>query len=148
MAGNAIPQFTRNGRIDSALLLAGNVASDGSGTIGVDIFNAFAADLLNGSLVDFVRFLPVAAIPASTTPTVGRVFASSRTAGATTPADTFLIGEVILPIAGASNPLTPVSPVEFAIDKRLAEGWTMLITVDASPPAGVAWRAVTFGGDY
>ena len=149
MAGNAIPQFTKNGNIGSALLIAANAASDGSGIIGTDIFVAFLADALNGSLVGLVRFLPVALAANSTTATVARIFASSKAVGVTSPADTFLIGEVVLPIAGASNPVTPASLVGFAIDMRLPAGWTILVTTDATPAAGTTWRATVLrSGDY
>lgn len=148
MPGNATPQFTKNGRLGTVLLTAANVASDGTGTIGTDIFKAFTADEDSGSLVDFIRFLPVAPVAASTTATIARIFLSSVATGVTTPDDTLLFAEVVLPVAAAANATTPVSPVEITIDRRLPEGWTVLITQHAAPAAGTNWRAVVGARDY
>ena len=147
MAGNTSPQFCRNGNIGACALTAPNGASDGSGTIGVDIFLAFAADPLNGSLVEYVRFVPTATAAASTTAAIGRVFASSATAGVVNVANTHLLGEVVLraeALLGAS----PITWIELPVNLRLPAGWTILVTTDVAPAASTAWKAVTVGGDY
>ena len=147
MAGNTSPQFTLNGVVGSALSIAGNTSSMGTGTIGVDIFLLVLAGL-EGTFIEYVRFIPVASTPTSTTATVGRLFVSSVAAGATTAANTYLLGEVVLPVTAADNALTAVNPLDIAVNFRLPAGYTLLFTTHAAPVANTNWRGVAVGGDY
>ena len=148
MAGNAIPQFCKNGAIGSVLVTAANTSSQGGGTIGTDIFKAFTADATNGSFVEYVRFIATATTPTTTTATVGRLFLSSVTSGATTSANTYLIAEMALPATAADNASTAGNPFDIAINLRVPSGWTILVTNHAAPAANTAWRLMTIGGDY
>lgn len=148
MAGNAIPQFTKNGAINSVLVTAANTSSQGGGTIATDIFKAFTADATNGSFVEYVRFSATATTPTNTTATVARVFVSSVTSGATTSANTFLVAEMALPATAADNASTAINPFDIALNIRLPAGWTILVTNHAAPAANTAWRLVVVGGDY
>ena len=148
MAGNAIPQFTKNGSIESVLVTAANTSSQGGGTIGTNIFKAFEADATNGSFVEYVRFVATATAATTTTATVGRVFASSITSGATTSVDTHLLAEMALPATAADNASTAINPFDIALNIRLPAGWTILVTNHAAPAANTAWRLVVVGGDY
>ena len=148
MAGNAIPQFCKNGVVGSVLSTAANTSSQGGGTIGTDIWKAFTADATNGSFVEFVRFIATATAPTSTTATVGRVFISSVTSGATTSANTYLIAEMALPVTAADNATTAVNPLDIAINLRVPAGYTILMTTHAAPAANTAWRLDVIGGDY
>jgi hypothetical protein len=148
MAGNASPQFTKNGAIGSVLITAANTSSQGAGTIGTDIFLVDTADATNGSFVDTLRFIPTATAPTTTTATVARVFLSSVPSGATTSANTFLVAEVTLPAIAADNATTAVFPFDVPLNLRVPAGWTILVTTHAAPAANSAWRALVIGGDY
>lgn len=149
MAANSNPRFTRVGNIGSVLVTAGNTSSQGGATaVGTDIFKAFTADATNGSFVERVRWLPTATAATTTTATVGRVFVSSVASGATTSANTYLVGEVTLPAIAADNASTAVQPLDVPLGLTLPAGWTLLVTNHAAPAANTAWRATTIGGDY
>lgn len=148
MAGNGIPQFTKNGAIGSVLVTAANTSSQGGGTIATNIFKAFTADATSGSFVEYVRFSATATAPTTTTATVARVFVSSIASGATTSADTYLVAEMALPATAADNASTAVNPFDIAINMRLPAGWTILVTNHAAPAANTAWRLLVVGGDY
>ena len=149
MAGNSTPQFCKNGTFGTPKnVTAANTSSDGGGTIATDIFLVFTADATNGSLVEFVRFIAAATTPTTTTATVGRVFASSQTSGATTNANTHLLAEVVLPATAADNTATAGNPIDVPLNVRLPAGWTILVTNHAAPAANSAWRVTPFAGDY
>ena len=148
MGGNAQPQFTRQGAINSVLVTAANTSSQGGGTIGTDTFLAFTADATNGSFVDTVRWIPTATAATTTTATVGRVYACSLASGAVTSATMHLLAEVTLPAIAADNASTPVYANDVPIGIRLPAGWTILVQCNAAPAANTAWRAVVIGGDY
>lgn len=147
MAGNATPQFTKNGVIGSAISSAANTSSSGAGTIGTNIWKILTAGS-EGTFVECVRFLPVATATTTTTATVGRVFASSVTSGATTSADTFLVAETVLPAVSAGSASTAVNNLDVPVNFRLPAGWTLLFTTHAAPASNTNWRATAFGGDY
>ena len=147
MAGNGIPQFTRNGVVGSAISTAGNTSSTGTGTIGVDIWNVITA-AVEGTFIEFVRFMAVATAPTSTTATVGRLFVSSVAAGSTTSANTFLLAEIALPITAADSATSPINPLDIPVNFRLPAGYTLLFTTHAAPAANTNWRALAVGGDY
>lgn len=148
MPGNSDPIFIRVGKNSSVLVTAANTSSQGGGTIGTDIFLAFTADATNGSFVRRVEWMPTATTPTTTTATVGRVFLSSVSSGATTSANTRLIAEVVLAATAADNAASQVFPVVIPLDLVLAPGETILVTNHAAPAASTAWRANVFGGDY
>jgi len=148
MPANRQPAFTRLGNHGAVLVTAANTSSAGGGTIGTDIFLAFTADATNGSFIQMVRWMPVATAPTTMTPTVGRVFISSVTSGATTSANTILWGEVALPNVPADNASTAVYPLEVPFGWWLKPGHTILVTNHAAPAANSNWRALAVVGDY
>ena len=96
-----------------------------------------------------MRFIATATTPTNTTATVGRVFRSSVAAGATTSANTFLVGEITLPIVAADNATAAVNVFDVPLGIALAANETILVTTHAAPAANTAWRAVAMGtGDY
>jgi len=148
MPGNSDPIFIKVGKNPSVLVTAANTSSQGGGTVGTDIFLAFTADATNGSFVRRVEWIPTATTPTTTTATVGRVFLSSVSSGATTSANTRLIAEVTLPATAADNASAAVFPTSVPLDIVLAPGETILVTNHAAPAASTAWRANVIGGDY
>ena len=149
MAANTEPIFSKNGKIGSVLVTAANTSSQGGGTIGTDIFLAFTADATNGSFIRQVRFI-VTATTANTasTATVGRVFISSVTSGATTSANTFMIAEITLPSLTADSSTAGASYIDIPLGFPIPASYTILITNHAAPAANSAWRAVVIAGDY
>lgn len=149
MAGNATPQFTKNGIFGTITVTGANTKSDGAGTIATDIFLAATADATNGSWVEAVRWIPTAtAANTATGATVGRIFISTKTSGVTTSADTFLFAEVTLASQTADSSTNAVSPIDVPMNIRLPAGYTVLVTNHAAPAANTAWRANVIGGDY
>jgi hypothetical protein len=148
MPGNTDPIFSKNGAINSVLVTAANTSSQGGGTIGTDIFKAFTADATNGSFIAKVRFIPTATTPTTTTATVGRVFISSVTSGATTSANTFLVAEITLAAIAADNASSAALYYDLLLSTPIPAGYTILVTNHAAPAANTAWRAVVFAGDY
>ena len=148
MAANTEPIFSKNGKIGSVLVTAANTSSQGGGTIDTDIFLAFTADATNGSFIRQVRFI-VTATTANTasTATVGRVFISSVTSGATTNANTFMIAEITLPSLTADSSTAGASYIDIPLGFPIPASYTILVTTHAAPAANSAWRAVVIAGD-
>ena len=147
MAANIDPIWTKNGNANGVPITAANTSSEGGGTIGTNIFLAFTAGAA-GAFVKNVQFAPTATAPTTTTATVARVFLSSKSAGATTSADTWLLGEVALPAASADSATVANNVFNVPIDRPIPAGYTILVTNHAAPAAATQWVAVAFGGDY
>lgn len=149
MPANTSPIFSLTPNVNSVAPSAACTKSDGTGTIATDIFKAFTAGS-NGSWVSKVRFNPVATAAAtSTTATVGRVFLSSKTSGATTGGtDTWLLAEVTLPSVSADHSTNPTSSIEVPLNMAIPASYTILVTNHAAPAANTSWQAVVVGGDY
>src|ERR1041385_2452304 len=96
MAANTAPIFSLTPNVSSVTLTttAANTSSAGGGTVATDIFKVFTTGA-NGSFVQKIRFMSVASAANTTgVATTLRVFISSVGSGATSAADTFLIGEI------------------------------------------------------
>lgn len=149
MAGNATPQFCKNGSLGTPVVVtAANTNGQGAGTIATDIFLFFTADATNGSFVEYVRLNPTATTPTATGATVARIFWSTQTSGSTTNANTHLIAEVALPITSADNASTATNPIDVPINFRLPAGATLLVTNHAAPTANTGWKTMAVAGDY
>lgn len=148
MAGNTDPNFTSSGEFGSVRITAANTSSQGGGTIGTDIFLAFTADATYGSYVERVDFIATATAATTTTGTVGRVFLSTQTSGATTNANTWLIGEVALAATPADNAGTAVNVYSVPVGYRIPAGYTVLVTNHAAPAANTAQIANVIAGGY
>lgn len=149
MPANTSPIYSLTPNVGAAAPSAANTKSDGTGTIGTDIFKAFTAGS-NGAYVTRVRFIPVATAAATTTTaTIGRVFLSSLTTGATTgTTNTFLVGEVSLPAVSADHSTAPTNPIEVMVNAAIPSGWTILVTNHSAPAANTSWQASVYGGDF
>jgi hypothetical protein len=141
------PNLLATPSIGSARITAANTSSQGGGTIGTDIFLVESAGV-NGSFIERVRFSPTATAPTNTTATVARVFYSSVSSGATTNANTFLLGEVTLPLVAADNASASAPVIDLPLNMNLPTGFHILVTTHAAPAANTAWVATGIGGDY
>lgn len=149
MPANTSPIFSVTPNVSGVAPSAACTKSDGTGTIGTDIFKAFTAGA-NGAWVSKVRLNPVATAAATTTTaTVARIFASSKASSTTIGGtDTFLLAEVALPAVSADHSTAPTNPIEVPLNFALPAGWTILVTNHAAPAANTSWQAVVVGGDY
>ena len=149
MAANVLAAFTKSGKIGRVELGAVNTKSDGSGTIGTDLWLAFTADATNGSYVRFVRFLATATVAATAmTPTTLRVFISTAASGATTAANTTLWAEVALTGQTADHSTNATFPVDVPMNIWLPAGATILVSNHVVAAANTKVAALVVAGDY
>lgn len=150
MSANVLPIFSKAGLLGRVAVTAANTSSQGGGTIGTDIFLAFTADPTNGSYIDRLRFVATSsAAGTAMTQTVGRVFVSTKTSGATIGGtDTFLFQEVALPAATADATTTAPNYLEIPMQFVLPAGSAVLVTNHAAPAANTWWNVIVVGGQY
>jgi hypothetical protein len=141
------PNLPITPKISSVRVTAANTSSQGGGTIGTDIFLAGTIGD-SGTFVDRVRFSPTATTPTSTTATVARVFYSTQSSGATANTNTFLLGELTLPVVAADNASASAQVFDLPINMSLPTGYYILVTHHAAPAANTAWVATMIGADY
>jgi len=141
------PNIPATPKISSVRVTAANTSSQGGGTIGTDIFLAGTIGA-SGTFVDRVRFSPTATTPTSTTATVARVFYSTQSSGATANTNTFLLGELTLPVVAADNTTSSAQVLDLPINVNLPAGYHILVTTHAAPAANTAWVATLIGADY
>jgi hypothetical protein len=151
-AENSIPRFTAVANVGGSgigvAISAANTKSDGSGTIGTDLFLAFTAGA-NDSYLEKLRFFPTASVAGSAlAATTARVFMSSRPSGATTSANTSCIGEITLPGVTGDQTTTGNNPYDFVCGFRVFAAYTILVSNHIVPNANTAWKVVPFGGDF
>lgn len=149
MPANTTPIYTLTPNINGANVTAANTKSDGSGTIGTDIYKCFTAGA-NGSFVSKVRFSPTATVASTATAaTCFRIYISTKTSGATTPGtDTWQIAEISAAAQTADAPTANTYPIEIPINVAIPASYTVLVSNHVVANASTAWVAVVFGGDY
>lgn len=148
MTANTNPVYSLVPNVNAATPSAGNTKSDGSGTIGTDIFKALTAGT-NGSWLSKIRLNPIATVAGTaTTATVGRVFISSQASGATTSANTYLVAEVTLSSQTADSSSAATYYSEIPLNVAIPAGWTVLVTNHVAPAANTGWQSTVYGGDY
>jgi hypothetical protein len=151
MPANTAPIFTLAPKVGTTTITTAQTNSQGTGTIGTNIFLAFTAGA-NGSYLQKIRF-SLGGATANTASTAGvlRVYVSTISTGPTTSADTFLYQEVS---AATQTPnvvttlTTATSPIEVPLNFAIAFGSTILVGASAVTSANTVWNAVVFGGDY
>lgn len=126
---------------------AANTSSAGGGTVGTDIFKVFTAGA-NGSYVQRLRFMSVATAPTTGVATTLRVFLSTVGSGATTAANTFLIGEVSVPAIASDAATAATNFYDSIINAALPTGMFIHVTQHVAQTANQNWVAICFGGDY
>jgi hypothetical protein len=148
MAKNLDPIYPKTPRVRGVAITAGNVRSDGAGTIGTDIFLVGTVSPSDGAFLRHIELWPTATTPTTTTATVARAFLSTQSVGATTAASTQPIGEMPLAAQSAANASSAVTPVIIPVNKQVEAGMSILVTNHAAPAANTAWKAVAYFGDY
>lgn len=148
---NTAPIFTGTPKVSGTRITTAQNNSQGSGTIGTDIYLAFSAGT-NGSYLQKVRFtLGGATANTASTAAVLRVYLSTQASGSTTSSNTWLVQEVtaasqtpnvVTTLTGATYPIDV--PLNFAIPT----GYYLLVGASAVTSANTVWTVTTYGGDY
>jgi hypothetical protein len=153
MPANTSPIFTVTPNVGRVVIptATAQVKSNGvSAGSGVDLmYKAFTAGA-NGSLIDIIRFLSVASAAATTgVATTLRAYLSSiASPGATTVADTFLIGEISVPAISSSHSTNAVNYWDIVIQKAIPSGTYIHVSQHVAQTTNQNWNALVFGGDY
>lgn len=150
MSANVDPIYSRIGALNGVRFGdTGNSQSNGSGTIGTDIYLAFTADGINGSYISRVRCSPIGSVEATATSgTVIRIFTSTKTSGATSPSDTWLYQEVAAPSQTANQSATATNFIEIPMNFALPPSGSVLVSSHVPNNANTGWMAIVFGGNY
>jgi hypothetical protein len=151
MAGNIDPIYSKIGLIGPGVVVGAtaNAKSDGTGTIGTDIYKAFQADSVNGSWVERIRLSPYGLVAATaTSATVLRIFISSATSGATTATNTWLFQEVAAPAQTTAQTTVATNFIEVPLGFMLDPNYTILVASHIINAANTAWHAIVIGGKY
>lgn len=147
MPANTDPIYSASGLFGSIAVTAANTSSQGGGTIATDIFLVFTAGS-NGNFIREVRWiLGESTIATASTATVGRIFLSTQSSGATTSSNTHLLAEVALASQTPSSTLAGV-PIVIPLNIIVPSGYSLLATNHAAPAAATHWKAIAFGGAY
>lgn len=153
MPANTQPLFTLTPNIGRARITTtyAQVKSDGtsagsSNDFMVKVFTAGA----NGSYIDRIRFFCVAnAAATNSVATTLRAFLSTvASPGATANTDTFLIGEVSVPIISSSNSTNATSFYEIILGFAIPSGTYIHVSQHIAQTTNQAWNAIAIGGDY
>lgn len=153
MPANTSPIFTLTPNVGRARITTtfAQVKSDGtSAGSGADFMVKVFTAGANGSFVDVIRFFSVASAAATTgVATTLRAYLSTVAApGATTTADTFLIGEVSVPAISSSHSTNATNFYDIVLQKAIPTGTYIHVSQHVAQTTNQAWNAVAFGGDY
>lgn len=150
---NTAPIFAALPNVNQVLIPTANaqVKSDGTsaGSSNDFMYKAFTAGA-NGSRVKFIRWWPVASAAAvSSVATVLRAYLSSISSpGATSDADTWLIGELSVGIISASNSLNAVNYFDMPLNIDIPTSRYIHVSQHIAQTTNQRWMAMVFGADY
>ena len=151
MAVTPTPIFGQTPNRSGALWVAGSTANtrnDGVGTVGTDIMLAYTAGA-NGAFIDRIRLYPVGLVAATaTTATVGRIYFSTVSSGATTATNTKLWQEVNLPTQTTAQTTTATVPVDIPVGVRIKASDTVLFSMHHAAAANTGWQCQVIATDY
>lgn len=80
--------------------------------------------------------------------TVLRIFLSTVGSGATTAANTFLIGEISVPAINSDNSVNATNYYDFLLNMAIPSGMFIHVTQHVAQTANQNWIAQAIGGDY
>jgi hypothetical protein len=104
----------------------------------------------NGSYIDRIRFFSVASTAATTgVATTLRAYKSTvASPGATTAADTFLLGEVSAPAVSSSHSTNATNYYDIIIEAVIPTGFYIHVSQHVAQTANQNWIAHGIGGSY
>ena len=147
MPANVSPIFSIAPRVSSVRVSAAATVSDGTATVGTNIYLAFTPGT-NGSYIQRVRFsLSEATMSTASTGATLRVHIATTNTGTLTTANNFLYQEVN---ASTQTPSTTSSsfPVDVPLNFALPADRYLMVSTSIVPAANTAWVATIIGGDY
>lgn len=151
MAANTNPIFTLTpnvGRLAITASSGANTASDGSGTVGTNIYLLFTGGS-NGSFVSRLRLHPYAsAASTATNASTFRFYLSTQGSGSTTASNTALFQEIALASVTADITTTALSPIDVPINFVVPSGSYILVSVHLAQAANTGVQILAIGGDY
>lgn len=151
MPANTVPIYPVTPKADGVVITSSttaNVRTDGNGTIGTDIVLVSSAGS-NGTFYRFVRVKPWATASAtSTSATVIRVFKSTQSSGATSNANTHLLGEIQIPAVSAANTTGALPDFDIPLNIALPTGQHLLACTAIVAAANTGFAITAVGGDY
>lgn len=153
MVANTSPIYTLTPNVQFVKIPTTNAVakSDGSSAgSGTDLmYNVFTAGA-DGSFVDRVRFFSVASTANTTgVATTLRVFLSTVSSpGATTAANTELLGEVSVPAIASGHSTNATAPFEVVLGFPIESGQYIHVCQHVAQTTNQQWGALCIGGDY
>ena len=104
----------------------------------------------NGTYLDVIRFFSVASAAATTgvATTLRAYYSSVAAPGATTAANTFLLGEISVPAISSSHSTNATNYYDMVIQKRLPTGFYVHVSQHVAQTTNQNWIAMAFAGDY
>jgi hypothetical protein len=151
MSANFNPIYTLTPNIGFAKITttAANVKSDGSGTVGTDMFLAFTSGP-SGSFIQRARFNAIASAAAvNTVATTLRVFLSSVNTGVLSSTSSSLLVEVSVPgTLSTANSTNSVLYYDVPLNIAIPSSKYILITQHVAQTTNQQWQGTVFGGDY
>jgi hypothetical protein len=148
MAANTSPIFGLTPVFGQVVIGTQNTKSDGTGTIGTDIWNGFTAGA-DGAYVAKIRIQPTASVAATAlAATTIRIFISTVESGATTTADTSLYQEITAAAQTAAQTTTATFFHEIILGFAIPANATILFSTHIANNANTAWKATVFGASY
>jgi hypothetical protein len=148
MAANVSPIFGLTPVLGQVVISTQNTKSDGTGTIGTDLWLGFTAGA-DGAYINKIRLSPTASVAATATvATVIRIFLSTVSSGATATSNTSLFQEQAVGIQTAAQTTTGTFFFEIPMGITIPANSTILFSTHIANAANTAWKAVTLGASY
>ena len=153
MPANTQPIATLTPNVGTVSIVTTNaqVKSDGtSAGSGADIMYKVLTTGANGTYLDVIRFFSVASAAATTgvATTLRAYYSTVASPGATTAANTFLLGEVSVPAISSSHSTNATNYYDMVIQKRLPTGFYIHVSQHVAQTTNQNWIAMAFAGDY
>lgn len=104
----------------------------------------------NGTYLEKIRFFSVASAAATSgiATTLRAYYSTVASPGATTAANTFLLGEVSVPIVNSSNSTNATNYYEIVLGFALPTGFYIHVSQHVAQTTNQNWIALAIGGDY
>lgn len=148
MTANASPIFGLTPVIGRVVIGAQNTKSDGTGTIGTDLWKGFTAGA-DGAYINKIRLIPTASVAATAlAASVIRIFLSTLASGATATTDTSLFQEVAVAAQTADQTTSGVFYFDITVGFAIPANTTILFSTHIANNANTAWVANVIGASY
>lgn len=145
---NPIYVLTPNVGFTKIPTTSANVFSNGSGSIGTNLFLAFSAGV-SGSFIQSIRFQSTAEQAAvNSVATTLRAFVGRQNAGTLTTASAFLLAEISVPLISTANSTNATNYYDIPINRAVPSGSYVLVSQHVAQTTNQYWQATVFGGDY